>query len=73
MWLKTPVRQPVLLKARVAANPNTMNIGGGTVELSFGAIKQLMGQRDFLMRCLENLRGEFSITALPTTSVVQSL
>lgn len=35
-----------------------------TVEHPFGSIKQWMGQGAFLMRRLENVRGEFSLTAL---------
>jgi len=30
----------------------------------FGSIKQWMGQRNFLTRRIENVRGEFSLTAL---------
>ena len=35
-----------------------------SVEHPFGSIKQWMGQGAFLTRRLENVRGEFSITAL---------
>ena len=35
-----------------------------SVEHPFGSIKQWMGQGAFLTRRLENMRGEFSITAL---------
>lgn len=30
----------------------------------FGSIKRWMGQRNFFMRRIENVRGEFSLTAL---------
>jgi hypothetical protein len=36
----------------------------GTVEHPFGTIKQWMNQGAFLMRGLEKVRGEFSLTAL---------
>jgi hypothetical protein len=35
-----------------------------TVEHPFGSIKQWMNQGAFLMRGLDNVRGEFSLTAL---------
>jgi len=35
-----------------------------SVEHPFGTIKQWMGHGAFLMRRLENVRGEFSLTAL---------
>ncbi|MFK0206372.1 transposase [Agrobacterium sp. NPDC090283] len=35
-----------------------------SVELPFGTIKQWMNQGAFLMRRLDNVRGEFSLTAL---------
>ncbi len=35
-----------------------------TVEHPFGSIKQWMNQGTFLMRGLEKVRGEFSLTAL---------
>ena len=35
-----------------------------SVEHPFGTIKQWMGQGAFLMCRLENVRGEFSLTAL---------
>jgi len=35
-----------------------------TVEHPFGSIKQWMGQGAFLMMGLENVRAEFSLTAL---------
>ncbi len=35
-----------------------------TVEHPFGSIKQWMGQGAFLMKRLDNVRGEFSLTAL---------
>ena len=39
-------------------------IYGETVEHPFGSIKQWMNQGAFLMRGLDNVRGEFSLTAL---------
>ena len=35
-----------------------------SVEHPFGSIKQWMGQGAFLTRRLDNVRGEFSLTAL---------
>ena len=35
-----------------------------SVEHPFGSVKQWMGQGAFLMRRLENVRAEFSLTAL---------
>ena len=37
---------------------------GATVEHPFGSIKQWMNQGAFLMRGLEKVRAEFSLTAL---------
>jgi len=54
----------VRAKARVAAWPEAMSIRRSTVELPFGSIKQWMGQGAFLMKRLDNVRGEFSLTAL---------
>ncbi len=41
-----------------------MRIRRARVEHPFGTIKQTMNQGAFLMRRLENVRGEFSLTAL---------
>lgn len=51
-------------KARLAAWPDAMDIRRKTVEHPFGSIKQWMGQGAFLMKRLDNVRGEFSLTAL---------
>ena len=50
--------------ARLAANPDVLDQRRESVEHPFGSIKQWMGQRDFLTRRIENVRGEFSLTAL---------
>ena len=52
------------MAARVKAHPDIMNERRNSVEHPFGSIKQWMGQGAFLMRRLENVRGEFSLTAL---------
>ena len=52
------------MAARLAANPGVMDQRRESVEHPFGSIKQWMGQRDFLTRRIENVRGEFSLTAL---------
>ena len=49
---------------RLRARPELLDIRRETVEHPFGTIKQWMGQGAFLMRRLENVRGEFSLTAL---------
>ena len=49
---------------RLAARPGILNVRRETVEHPFGSIKQWMNQGAFLMRGLENVRGEFSLTAL---------
>ena len=49
---------------RLAANPETMDQRRDSVEHPFGPIKQRMGQRNFLTRRIEIVRGEFSLTAL---------
>lgn len=49
---------------RLAARPGILNVRRQTVEHPFGSIKQWMNQGAFLMRGLENARGEFSLTAL---------
>ena len=52
------------MAARLAARPGILDRRRETVEHPFGTIKQWMGQGAFLMRRLENVRGEFSLTAL---------
>ena len=49
---------------RLAARPEVVDSRRDTVEHPFGSIKQWMGQGALLMRRLENVRGEFSLTAL---------
>ena len=49
---------------RLAARPEVMNRRRESVEHPFGSAKQWMGQGAFLTRRLENVRGEFSLTAL---------
>lgn len=50
--------------ARLAARPEVLDRRRESVEHPFGTIKQWMNQGAFLMRRLENVRGEFSLTAL---------
>ncbi len=52
------------MAARLAARPDVLDHRRNSVEHPFGTIKQWMGQGAFLMRRLENVRGEFSLTAL---------
>jgi transposase len=52
------------MAARLAENPEVLDQRRESVEHPFGSIKQWMGQRDFLMRRIENVRAEFSLTAL---------
>lgn len=49
---------------RLVARPEIMDQRRKTVEHPFGSIKQWMYQGAFLMKRLENVRGEFSLTAL---------
>ena len=49
---------------RLAARPDILDDRRETVEHPFGSIKQWMGQGAFLMRRLDNVRAEFSLTAL---------
>jgi len=49
---------------RLAARPDILAIRRETVEHPFGSIKQWMNQGAFLMRGLDKVRGEFSLTAL---------
>lgn len=52
------------MAVRLAARPEVMDRRRETVEHPFGTIKQWMNHGSFLMRRLENVRGEFSLTAL---------
>ena len=47
-----------------AMSPEVLDQRRESVEHPFGSIKQWMGQRNFLTRRIENVRGEFSLTAL---------
>jgi transposase len=49
---------------RLLARPGILDIRRESVEHPFGTVKQWMNQGAFLMRRLENVRGEFSLTAL---------
>ena len=49
---------------RLAARPEVMDRRRESVEHPFGSIKQWMGQGGFLTRRLDNVRGEFNLTAL---------
>ncbi|MCZ7450205.1 transposase [Agrobacterium rhizogenes] len=52
------------MAARLAARPDILDRRRESVEHPFGTIKQWMNQGAFLMRRLDNVRGEFSLTAL---------
>ena len=52
------------MAARLAKRPEVLNQRRETVEDPFGSIKQWMNQGAFLMRGLEKVRAEFSLTAL---------
>lgn len=52
------------MAARLANRPEVLDQRRESVEHPFGTIKQWMNQGAFLMRRLENVRGEFSLTAL---------
>jgi transposase len=52
------------MQARIARRPDILNQRRETVEHPFGSIKQWMNQGAFLMRGLQNVRAEFSLTAL---------
>ena len=52
------------MAARLALRPDILAQRRNSVEHPFGTIKQWMGQGAFLMRRLDNVRGEFSLTAL---------
>ncbi len=50
--------------ARLAARPEILDQRRQLVEHPFGSIKQWVNQGAFLMRGLEKVRAEFSLTAL---------
>jgi transposase len=52
------------MAARLAKRPGVLDLRRETVEHPFGTIKQWMYQGAFLMRGLEKVRAEFSLTAL---------
>lgn len=52
------------MAARLAARPEILRIRRETDEHPFGSIKQWMNQGYFLMRGIEKVRGEFSLTSL---------
>lgn len=52
------------MAARLAARPEVLGQRRESVKHPFGSIEQWMGQRAFLMRRLDNVRAEFSLTAL---------
>ena len=52
------------MAARLKARPEVLDRRRDSVEHPFGSIKQWMGQGAFLMRGLENVQAEFSLTAL---------
>jgi transposase/IS5 family transposase len=52
------------MATRLKARPAILDIRRATVEHPFGTIKQWMNQGAFLMRGLEKVRAEFSLTAL---------
>jgi len=52
------------MQTRLAQRPQVLAQRRETVEHPFGTIKQWMNQGAFLMRGLEKVRGEFSLTAL---------
>jgi transposase len=49
---------------RLAARPGVLDERRESVEHPFGSVKQWMGQGAFLMRRLQNVRAEFSLTAI---------
>jgi hypothetical protein len=52
------------MQARLEKRPGILERRRETVEHPFGTIKQWMNQGAFLMRGLEKVRSEFSLTAL---------
>ena len=55
---------PDRMADRLAARPDLLDQRRESVEHPFGSIRQWMGQGAFLMRRIENVRAEFSLTAL---------
>ena len=55
---------PDRMQARLAQWPEILDRRRETVEHPFGTIKQWMNQGAFLLRGLEKVRAEFSLTAL---------
>ena len=49
---------------RLKGRPEILALPREIVEHPFGSIKQWMNQGAFLMRCLEKVRAEFSLTAV---------
>lgn len=49
---------------RLAKRPDLLVVRRSTVERPLGTIKQSLNQGAFLMRGLEKVRAEFSLTAL---------
>ena len=52
------------MQTRLKANPHILRQRRELMEHPFGSIKQWMNQGAFLMRGLEKVRAEFSLTAL---------
>ena len=52
------------MQARLAAHGDVLDRRRETAEHPFGSIKQWMNQGAFLMRRLDKVRAEFSLTAL---------
>jgi transposase len=52
------------MAARLKARPEILDRRREVVEHPFGSIKQWMGQGTFLMKGLDKVRAEFSLTAL---------
>jgi hypothetical protein len=52
------------MQARLAKRPDILDRRRESAEHPFGTIKQWMNQGAFLMRGLEKVRAEFSLTAL---------
>src|SRR6202167_4098907 len=52
------------MQSRLTKRPNVLDRRREAVEHPFGTIKQWMNQGAFLMRGLEKVRAEFSLTAL---------
>ena len=52
------------MQARLARRPDVLDRRRESIEHPFGTIKQWMNQGAFLMRGLDKVRAEFSLTAL---------